>query len=152
MPVCPAPPSLSVSQIFAADPLRVVLVSGITLALLAVGATAAYQAFIRSAQGRRTIGLGLGAISTLALAVALVVDLVVANYYIVAGQQWLAASITSSSSTCLAAVPAQLARIHSVEMSLRTIEFTAGLAFVICFLAMLAVDRSRARRPTPVGI
>ncbi len=152
MPVCPAPPSLSVSQIFTADPLRAVIVISIAVVLLGVGFAAAYQAFTGVAQGRRATGLGLGAISILALAVALFVDLVIINYYVVAGQQWLAASIISSSSTCLATVPAQLAHIQAVETSLRTIDITAGLVFVMCVLAMLAVERSWVRRVAPSGI
>ncbi len=142
LPLCPAPPSLSLSHIFSADPLRAVVVSGISVVLLGIGAVGAYQSFTSAAQRRRAIGLALGAMSMLALAIALLVDLVVANYYVAAGQQWLVASLTSSAPVCFAAVPAQLARIHAVETRLSTIEFATGLLFVACFLAMLAVDRA----------
>ncbi len=146
MPSCPMPPSPSVFHIITADPLHALVVSGILLALLCVGAVGTYQALPSTPQGRRErIALGAGGIGIVALVVALFVDLVVYAGYDAAKQQWLLASFTSASPTCLAAIDPQLARMDAVETRLTVVEYTAGVISVMGILAMLSVNRVGVR-------
>ncbi len=146
MPSCPTPPSLSVFHFIAEDPLRATVVSGILLALLCVAALGIYQARTHTPQDRRErIALGAGSIGIVALVGALFVDLVVYAGYDAAKQQWLLASFSSASPTCLAAIDPQLARMDAVETRLRVVEYTAGVISVIGILAMLSVNRFGVR-------